>query len=611
MTNNTTASALTDEQRAAINMAISVLTPLAMDEYGDALRALLTSPRAAVPAADPWLISGSLLYRLTDERRPTNRDEISVTMADGSRESVAREARARQILALLDAAPAAPVAEAEPAPNPLRRRVERLLVELHAEGRLSEGQCAKMLDISSVEWRELVEFLAPGAQAVAEYDGNHVQNHCTECNEHEAECTCTPSVAADGAAMGKPSEIERVIEERNDAWAATEAFETDLAEILGTEPGSGARDRIYEAIVSLKRAAVSPATAEQRKAGHGINGIPRAAFGPHTEADRIDHCCSCGEENDPQKDDVCPVCHAECSLVSTWGEFQHMRYRNGQRYANNGPQPWEDGPQPATAEPTDYAAIEREHFGDPDKRTGIYAPATADTTGYCTRSVCGCEGSRIETKQGCYHWRIVSETATADERAALREMLDDARNEFTMVREALGVAYEPHQTLLERTLDAARASQAAAPASPACRACEAGVCSVHGPEQSMAGKRVAGAPAEARGLVEMIDNNVESLNNLCTAADEKALTGLSRALRKVSDTLTRCRAAVSIRADAGEAVAIGFRTRIPGFDWVPWLTDNQETIRKAIADALAIGSEASKLYSGPVQGAQGGKGGEA
>ncbi|WP_186019693.1 hypothetical protein [Burkholderia gladioli] len=55
-------------------------------------------------------------------------------------------------------------------------------------------------------------------------------------------------------------------------------------------------------------------------------------------------------------------------------------------------------------------------------------------------------------------------TATADERAALREMLDDARNEFTMVREALGIAYEPHQTLLERTLDAARASQAAAPA---------------------------------------------------------------------------------------------------------------------------------------------------
>ncbi|QHE11827.1 hypothetical protein [Burkholderia glumae] len=102
-------------------------------------RALLTSPRAAVPATDPWLISGSLLYRLTDERRPTNRDEISVTMADGSRESVAREARARQLLALLDAAPAAPVDE---------------------------------------------------------YDGNHVQNHCTECNEHEAECSCAQAVAA-------------------------------------------------------------------------------------------------------------------------------------------------------------------------------------------------------------------------------------------------------------------------------------------------------------------------------------------------------------------------------------------------------------------------------
>lgn len=73
---------------------------------------------------------------------------------------------------------------------------------------------------------------------------------------------------------------------------------------------------------------------------------PPESYGPHTEADRIDHCGACGAENPPQKDDVCPVCSATSALISTWGEFQHERYRNGVRYANGGPQPWEDGPQP-------------------------------------------------------------------------------------------------------------------------------------------------------------------------------------------------------------------------------------------------------------------------
>lgn len=44
----------------------------------------------------------------------------------------------------------------------------------------------------------------------------------------------------------------------------------------------------------------------------------------------------------------------------------------------------------------------------------------------------------------------------SDELVALREMLDDARTEFSVVRMALGVEYEPHQTVFERTLDAAR-----------------------------------------------------------------------------------------------------------------------------------------------------------
>lgn len=49
-----------------------------------------------------WRRVGSLLYRLTDGRRPENRDEINVTMADGSREDAPREERARELLALLD-----------------------------------------------------------------------------------------------------------------------------------------------------------------------------------------------------------------------------------------------------------------------------------------------------------------------------------------------------------------------------------------------------------------------------------------------------------------------------------------------------------------------------
>lgn len=74
---------------------------------------------------------------------------------------------------------------------------------------------------------------------------------------------------------------------------------------------------------------------------------PFESFGPHTDADRIDHCAACDAENPPQDDDVCPECLEPGVLISTWGEFQHSRYRSGERYQNDGPQWWEDGPQPA------------------------------------------------------------------------------------------------------------------------------------------------------------------------------------------------------------------------------------------------------------------------
>jgi hypothetical protein len=47
--------------------------------------------------------------------------------------------------------------------------------------------------------------------------------------------------------------------------------------------------------------------------------------------------------------------------------------------------------------------------------------------------------------------------ATQADNTAERDMLNDARVELDMLREALGVTVEPHQTIFERMLDAARA----------------------------------------------------------------------------------------------------------------------------------------------------------
>lgn len=55
-------------------------------------------------AEDDWIQEGPLLYRLTDERRPKNRDEISVTMANSSRTEEARTRRAGELLDAIRAA---------------------------------------------------------------------------------------------------------------------------------------------------------------------------------------------------------------------------------------------------------------------------------------------------------------------------------------------------------------------------------------------------------------------------------------------------------------------------------------------------------------------------
>ena len=71
-----------------------------------ALRAALAEP--APVQSDGWLQDGSLLYRLTAEKRPQNRDEINVTMADGSRTAEARTRRAGELLDRIRQRPAPP-----------------------------------------------------------------------------------------------------------------------------------------------------------------------------------------------------------------------------------------------------------------------------------------------------------------------------------------------------------------------------------------------------------------------------------------------------------------------------------------------------------------------
>ena len=78
------------------------------DTQKSILRAALQGKAVEVPA-DGWLQGGGLLYRLTDERRPQNRDEINVTMADGSRSPESRARRAGELLDRIRSAQPAPV----------------------------------------------------------------------------------------------------------------------------------------------------------------------------------------------------------------------------------------------------------------------------------------------------------------------------------------------------------------------------------------------------------------------------------------------------------------------------------------------------------------------
>ena len=96
-------------------------------------------------AEDGWIQDGPLLYRLTDERRPKNRDEIIVTMANSSRTEEARTRRAGELLdAIRAAAPQAVhpenIREGAPYDNP---EFEQLARDMGVWGTAQSAVCAQ------------------------------------------------------------------------------------------------------------------------------------------------------------------------------------------------------------------------------------------------------------------------------------------------------------------------------------------------------------------------------------------------------------------------------------------------------------------------------------
>lgn len=211
MTNNTTA-ALTDEQWLDL-ASRHANAEWNSTGYLDSIKAvcadfaLLTSPRAAgLP---------NVIEKIAEQWDGCFFDApggCDIDIGEAIRAAAKR----------LDAAPAAPVAD------PLRRRVERLLVELHAEGRLSEGQCAKMLDIPRIDWRELAEFLAPAAQAVAADGASDFSAWLATKSEAWWEDTSLEKIAADAWNASRAAVSPATADERAAALAAAWKRHTDV-----------------------------------------------------------------------------------------------------------------------------------------------------------------------------------------------------------------------------------------------------------------------------------------------------------------------------------------------------------------------------------------------
>ena len=90
---------------AQFENAASIEGAQGVEQYAQQAREIRASIAALARTQQPeqlptdgWLQDGGLLYRLTDGRRPENRDEINVTRAEGSRSPESRARRAGELL---------------------------------------------------------------------------------------------------------------------------------------------------------------------------------------------------------------------------------------------------------------------------------------------------------------------------------------------------------------------------------------------------------------------------------------------------------------------------------------------------------------------------------
>ena len=126
------------------------------------------SSAEAQPVQEPagWLLSGSLVYRLTDDRWPVNRDEIRVTMADGLRSEEACAKRAGELFDVLAAAPPRPVGEpvARMAVRAAVQQAYMALEELQGPGFLIGGVMHHRIGLILPKLNEAIDALAAPLQ---------------------------------------------------------------------------------------------------------------------------------------------------------------------------------------------------------------------------------------------------------------------------------------------------------------------------------------------------------------------------------------------------------------------------------------------------------------
>jgi hypothetical protein len=101
-------------------------------------------PRREPVPSDGWLQEGSLLYRVTNDRYAENRDEINVTMADGSHSPEARTRRAGELLDRIREARREPLSDEQiarawscgehNASAATKRRITRAIEQAHGIG---------------------------------------------------------------------------------------------------------------------------------------------------------------------------------------------------------------------------------------------------------------------------------------------------------------------------------------------------------------------------------------------------------------------------------------------------------------------------------------------